>query len=336
MNQKIFNNILLLIIILFIIKQLSPEPNSVLFILKKYINYFMFQIKQLLAKIGFGQLENFVSLKTFKGLPEFGSTAPRYKTSYETNFINFFMKKHPNVSENKIKKLYYYIQGLISIDIDHTFSTPSDNVPYDFNTEQKNKIEKILLNKLNKDMFKFTDFNFESDPKYYLNFSGKQVDPFVFNVMCNSDIGLLRVYVDLDIRNDVLQNKEYLVINEIKLLKDKQVVITKKDISNNNDVKIHYDADVDPNNSNPSQNFSQDYFKIDNIDDYDNSLSNNKNLAITQELPIIQNDLMDDTMFMPQENNQAFSYSQEENLYDFTNERPNDNTFIYNETINYN
>ena len=41
MDQKIFNNIILLIIIAFIIKQVSPEPDSILYILNKYINYFV-------------------------------------------------------------------------------------------------------------------------------------------------------------------------------------------------------------------------------------------------------------------------------------------------------
>jgi len=49
MNEEIFNNVFLLIIIFLIIKFVSPEPNSVLFILKKYINYFSFQIRKVLG-----------------------------------------------------------------------------------------------------------------------------------------------------------------------------------------------------------------------------------------------------------------------------------------------
>ena len=241
MDQKIFNNIILLIIIAFIIKQVSPEPDSVLYILQKYINYFSYQFRKILAKLNLTTIEDFREIfngytinktfegVTFNGIPMFGNKAPSFKTSYEVAFVNFYKQTHPNISEKDIFTIYHFLQTLISIDTDQYFSTPSNKTPNNFTNDELNKIKNIILKKLNRDNFNFNIFNFEYFPKYYLNFSGKEIDPFVFNI--ESDIGILRIYIKIDIRNDVYQNKEYLVINEIKPLKDKQVIFTNQNMS---------------------------------------------------------------------------------------------------------
>ena len=51
MNQKIFNNILLLLIILVLIKYVSPEPDSVLFVIKKYVNFLIYRMKRVFNRI---------------------------------------------------------------------------------------------------------------------------------------------------------------------------------------------------------------------------------------------------------------------------------------------
>ena len=47
MNQKIFNNIILFFIVLYIIKNVSPQPDSVLFVFQKYLNYTIYKIKSI-------------------------------------------------------------------------------------------------------------------------------------------------------------------------------------------------------------------------------------------------------------------------------------------------
>jgi hypothetical protein len=224
MNKNIIGNIILLIVIIVIIKQVSPEQDSVLFILQKYINYFTYQIKKLFAKFGIGYVEDFIN--TFQGMPTFAPKAPSFKTTYENTFIDFYKNKYPDVSKNDIMKLYNFLQSLVSINTDHYFSTPSDPKENDFTNDELNKIKDIILKKLNNSKFNFNNFEFEYIPKYYLNFSGKEVDPFVFNIQSN--IGTIRIYINIAIRNDIHQNKEFLVINEIKPLKDKQVLFSNK------------------------------------------------------------------------------------------------------------
>lgn len=256
MDQKIFNNIILLIIIAFIIKQVSPEPDSVLYIIQKYINYFVYQFKKILAKFNLTTIENFEIVNkifdgtTFKGMPIFANNTPSFKSPYEVAFVNFYKNKYPNVVEKEIYTIYHFLQTLINIDTDQYFLTPSDQTPNSFNDDELEKIKNILLKKLNHGNFNFNNFNFEYYPKYYLNSSGKEVDPFVFKI--DSPIGNLRIYINIDIRNDVYQNKEYLVINEIKPLKDKQVIFTNQNSSNN------YNQD---SSQNSSQDSSQDSIK---------------------------------------------------------------------------
>lgn len=229
MNQNIINNITLLIIIIVIIKQVSPEKDSILFILQKYINYFTYQIKKLFAKFGIGYVEDFIN--TFHGVSTFGKTTPSFKTTEENNFIEYYKNKNQDISKDNIIKIYSFLKSLISIDVDYYFTTPSDPTENSFSVDELNKIKDIILKKLNNSAFNFNNIEFEYEPKYYLNFSGKEVNPFVIKV--DSDIGSLRIYLNIAIRNDVQQNKEYLVITNIKPLKDKQVLF-----SNQNTVKI--------------------------------------------------------------------------------------------------
>ena len=280
MDQKIFNNIILLIIIAFIIKQVSPEPDSILYILKKYINYFVYQFKKILARFNLTTIENFEIINkifdgtTFKGMPVFANNTPSFKSPYEVAFVNFYKNKYPNVVEKEIYTIYHFLQTLINIDTDQYFLTPSDQTPNSFNDDELEKIKNILLKKLNHSNFNFSNFNFEYYPKYYLNSSGKEVDPFVFKI--DSPIGNLRIYINIDIRNDVYQNKEYLVVNEIKPLKDKQVIFTNQNSSQDSSQYSNQDSSINYNQDS-SINYNQDSSQYSN---QDSSINYNQDSSI--------------------------------------------------------
>ena len=232
MNINLIGNIILLIIILFIIKMSSPDPDSILYILQTYLNYFIYQIQKLLGIENFTNNILFDKNLTFSGIKNNYPVAPSFKTSYDNAIISFYKNKYPDIPENIIIHLFHFLQTLVSINVDNYFLTPSEIIPHDFTDEELNKIKIILLNKLNinkdSESFKFNNFNFEYKPKYYFNSAGKEVDPFIFNI--NSDIGIIRIFIDIDIRNDIYQNQEYIVINEIKPIKDKQVIFTNQNI----------------------------------------------------------------------------------------------------------
>jgi hypothetical protein len=226
MDIKIIGNIILLIIILVIIKMSSPDRDSALYILQTYLNYFIYQFQKLFFGESFINTNNIFFDKnvTFSGIKNGYPVAPSFKTPYENAIIGFYENKYPNIPKNIIMHIFHFLQSLVSVNVDNYFSTPSEIIPHDFTDEELNRIKLILLNKLNTESFKFYDFNFEYKPKYFYNSAGKEVDPFVFNI--NSDIGIIRIFIDIDIRNDIRQNQEYIVINEIKPIKDKQVIFT--------------------------------------------------------------------------------------------------------------
>jgi hypothetical protein len=218
MIQKIFNNLILIIIILFFLKQMSPEPDSTLYILKKHLNYIIYQIRKLLSGIGFGEAEEFIN--TFFGIKNFRAVAPSFKTTYEIDYINYFIKINPSVKEKDIFDLYYFLQNLVSKNYQNSFINPSDKTENEFTDDEKEKIKLIIMKKLSS-KYNFTDFNFEYYPKYYNNANGREIDPFIFTVNCI--YGKIRIYINIDIRNDLYPGKEYLVINELKPLKDKHI-----------------------------------------------------------------------------------------------------------------
>lgn len=238
MNQKIFNNIILFFIVLYVIKNVSPQSDSVLYVFQKYLNYFIFKIKSILTSINFCKYENFKNFynTTITGITKYNNKTPSFKTSHEVNYVKYFKKLYPEVFETKIYRLYNFIKSLISIDSDQYFSTPSDIIPNDFSENEKLKLQTIILNKLNSGtQFSFSECNFEFEPKYYLNINGKEIDPFVFNVKTN--IGKIRIYIDINIRNDVYENKEFIVINDIKPITDKNVLFSDQNVVYNIEVK---------------------------------------------------------------------------------------------------
>ena len=238
MNEKIISNIVIIIVVIIIIKMASPEPDSVLYILQKYLNYFIYQFKKIFFGERFTDTNNTLFDKnvTFSGIQSYNPVAPSFKTPYENTFIKFYKNKYPDIAEKSIIEIYHFINSLVTLNVDSYFSTPSEVISNRFTNDELDKIKSIIVNKLNFNMYKFTNFIYEYEPVYYKNSAGKEVDPFVFKI--NSDIGLLRIYIDIDIRNDISQNQEYLVINEIKPVRDKQVIF-----SNQN---IYYNSSYDP------------------------------------------------------------------------------------------
>jgi hypothetical protein len=244
-NEKTLYNILLLLIIVILIKHISPDLETTIYILKKYLNYIIDYIKRLIYNL-FNNNENFIGT-TFNGLANFQYKAPHFANSYEKYYIEEF-KKNSNVDINKIKKLYLFIDKLITLNVDNNFSTPSNPSPVLFNDIEKNKLSDVLLKKLNSGDFVFSNFKFLKEPIYYHNFNGKDIQPFSFSVDCNQDIGTLNIYIEISIRNDIKVNTEYLVINTIKLLISKHInndIISNKSRDNLND--LDYDTNIDLN-----------------------------------------------------------------------------------------
>lgn len=263
-----------------------PNRDATLYIINKYINYITGIIKNLFIT----DIENFNEImsfkgKTFPGIKNYKSRTPIFANSFTNNYIKRYNKINPNIPINKIKKLYYYIDSLISMDVDNYFLTPSDSKPLLFDNDEKFKIGQIILKKLNKSDYQFTNFTFLKEPAYYLNFSGKEVEPFIFSIYCNQKIGLLQIYITIAIRNDIKRNTEYLVINDIKLVINDEKFLDEIYTNNKYTEELNLKSDlafyneIDIKKDNKASVISDD----SNYDNYF-SFSNNKNSKLSDNI----------------------------------------------------
>ena len=214
-DQNICFNIFIVLVILIVIKYISPNPDSVLFVLKKYLNFLIFKVNSFIKKI-FNCKEDF-GIVTFKGLSEFQDKAPSFVTYHQNMFIQKMIEKNPNLDVKILKKLYNFIEKMVSIDTDDYFLTVSDSDQKTFSDNELNKIKTIIFNKLNSGNFKFTDMIIQEPVTYYNNISGKEVNPFSFTILCDNNIGKLKIFISIDIRNDVVKNGSYIVIKKLRL-----------------------------------------------------------------------------------------------------------------------
>lgn len=229
MNQNIFNNIIILIIIIILITIILPRPNneSTLYILQKYVNYIYDFIACLLVKC-----ESFMG--TINGIKSNNYNTPIFQTQYQRFFLDKYQKLYPNVDINKIKFLYYFVDSLVSLDTDNYFLSPDDGQAYYFSPNEKKSISEIILTKLNlNNKFIFSNFIFIKEPKYYNNFYGKDIEPFLFTVDINDpSIQNLTFYIQLAIRDDIKLNTSYLIFNTIRIIIDNNVVNSDNSVKN--------------------------------------------------------------------------------------------------------
>lgn len=231
MNQNTYFYIFIVLVILVIIKYISPDPDSVLFVLKKYLNFIIFKINSFIKSIT-GCNEKFSEVvlnsnqeydfngKTFQGIKNYQDKAPTFITYYENYFIERMLLRNPNFDINMLKRLYMFIDRLVTLDVDDYFMTVNNSEEKTFTPNEISIINKILSDRLNIGEFKFTNIKINEPITYYNNVSGKQINPFGLIVDCNKDIGKLKLLIESDIRHDVIKNSAYFVIKKVKIIID--------------------------------------------------------------------------------------------------------------------
>jgi len=245
-----FNFCIITFIIILIILKMSPRPDTILYIVKKTLNYLFFNLKKIIARLGFIEMELFTQnwkLNTFNGLKPFQNNAPTFINYYDQYYINNYLKKNQNVVKNDFKKFYFFITSLININIDNYFSTSSDTVGSYFNKNELTKIQDYLLMRLNSGEYKISNFTIDNEPKYYLNNNGKEIDPIMISFDCER-FGKFHLYIILSIRNDIKINSEYIIINEVKFMDNFQTGFYKPSFINdlnktiNNTMNTEYEV----------------------------------------------------------------------------------------------
>jgi hypothetical protein len=217
-----YNGILVIIVVLVILK-MSPRHDTILFIIKKTLNYLIYNLSKIIARLGFIEMELFTQdITTFNGIKKFQNKAPTFLTYYDQYYIDNYLKKNPNITKSDFKRFYFYITSLININIDNYFSTSSDTMGTYFNDNEISKIKEYILMRLNNGEYKINNLIIENQPKYYMNFNGKEIDPIMISFEYEH-FGKFHLYIILSIRNDIKINSEYIVINDIKFLDNHQI-----------------------------------------------------------------------------------------------------------------
>lgn len=330
MNQKIFNNILLLLIILALIRHISPEPTSVLFVIKKYLNFLIFKIKRFFLTLLNYDYENFKMTemrgRTFNGLQNFEDKAPNFISSHQIYWVEDLIKHNPLIKPEIAKKLYYFIETLVTIDTDDYFISGNDNTRSKFTDNEIQTIINILMNKLNSSDFKFTQLQINNNPYYYVNPNGKDVDPFIFSILCDKDIGLLKIYIELSIRSDIQRNKDIIAIKKIRLLaSDKPNKLKQPNKPEQNTIKGILKNTTFVNNEEPKKNIPKindetkfNWSNYENKDNYKINYSDSEipNYNENNELYSDYDNIIQNQEIIINQNNTELNYSDEQsNLF---------------------
>lgn len=218
LDKNFINNTILILILLLLANYLSN--GSIINILKKYY--------QLLIDFLFDKTEGFREIlnskEQFKGIfssredkePAFeGIKQCKYSTpeiihDNEFKYIyneNVKGKKKSQVEEPEMRKLYHFLQSLVTVNRNINELTPSNSSEINLSQAEKDSLRKNLAKSLNCKEFKFINIEFIDKLVYFTNPRGKEIKPFRFTAdafLDNIPIGKLTIYLEMFIRMDDL------------------------------------------------------------------------------------------------------------------------------------
>ena len=252
-NQNIFNKILLLVILLLVANYLS---NGTMYdIVKKYflllVNYCNEKLQDINEKFQ-GINENFQGIngklqgtpdnrewqgRLFNGLKLNSSTTPNivHDSDFKLNYQkNYNLKDDPDM-----KKLYHFLQSLVTTNNNHYELTASSSKGVNMNSNDKQDLTKHLLKSFNCGEFKFTNFVILDSIIYFENPRGKEIRPFRISsdVYINKmPIGKITLHLEMFIRLDSTFygpfKSGFPTITRIKLVR-KDKISSESSVSNN-------------------------------------------------------------------------------------------------------
>jgi hypothetical protein len=209
MDQNFINNSILILILMLLANYLSN--GSILKIITKYY--------ELLKTYLFGQIENFKGIFStsdehliMSGIKECGYTTPDiihdtdFKYVYNEN-ENQKYKVNPHKETKDMKKLYMFLQSLISDNKNFYELTPSDKKPNTMSQLEIDLIRKHINKSFKCTNFKFSNIQILDKLVYFKNPRGKEVKPFKISVDAMYEgisIGKLVLYLEMFIRLDDL------------------------------------------------------------------------------------------------------------------------------------
>ena len=203
-NEKILNNILLIILLLLVANYISN--GTVLEVLKRYYEKFL------------NTIQNTENIK-----------------NTSNNKINF--KEEPNM-----KKLYHFLQSLITLNNKHYELDNSKKKLISMSENDKETLNKFIIKSFNSYDFKFNNLVILDSIIFLENSAGKELKPFRISgdVYINKEpIGKITLHLEIFIRSDSTFygpfNSGFPTFTRIKLIRKDKIATPISEIPNIND-----------------------------------------------------------------------------------------------------
>jgi len=200
-NQNIFNKILLLVILLLVANYLSG--GSMYDVIKKYFLEFMNNFNGSFKNINENFRNNEWSGRLFNGLKLNSSTTP--SIVHDTDFKQNYQKNYELKDDPLMKKLYHFLQSLVTTNNNHYELTISNNRSISMSPNDKQDLTKHLVKSFNCGEFKFTNFVILDSIIYFENPRGKEIRPFRISAdvyINKKPIGKITLHLEMFIRLD--------------------------------------------------------------------------------------------------------------------------------------
>jgi anion-transporting ArsA/GET3 family ATPase len=218
-NEKLLNNILLIILLLLVANYISN--GTVLEVLKRYYEKFLNTIQNT------KNTENTENTKNIKKINNTKNTS--------NNKINF--KEDPN-----IKKLYHFLQSLITVNNTYTELDNSKNKLISMSENDKETLNKFIIKSFNSYDFKFNNLVILDSIIFLENSAGKELKPFRISgdVYINKEpIAKITLHLEIFIRSDSTFygpfNSGFPTFTRIKLIRKDKIATPISEIPNIND-----------------------------------------------------------------------------------------------------
>lgn len=209
-NEKLLNNILLIILLLLVANYISN--GTVLEVLKRYYEKFLNTIQN---------TENTENIKNIKNT--------------SNNKINF--KEEPNM-----KKLYHFLQSLITLNNKHYELDNSKKKLISMSENDKETLNKFIIKSFNSYDFKFNNLVILDSIIFLENSAGKELKPFRISgdVYINKEpIAKITLHLEIFIRFDSTFygpfNSGFPTFTRIKLIRKDKIATPISEIPNIND-----------------------------------------------------------------------------------------------------
>jgi len=233
-NEKLLNNILLIVLLLLIANYLSG--GSVLEVLKRYYTKILAYFSNSLEGLQNTDFHN----RLFEGIKQCEKTTP--PIVHDSDFKQIYQKNYNLKDDPNMRKLYHFLQSLVTVNNNHYELVSSKNKIVSMSQNDKDTLNKFINKSFNCGDFKFTNLVILDSLVYFENSAGKELRPFRVSgdVYINKNpIGKVTLHLEMFIRSDSTFygpfNSGFPTFTRIKLIRKDKIATPINDLPNTTD-----------------------------------------------------------------------------------------------------